>query len=84
MCVDEKQQDTKTPIIFSEWTFPFNDAMMHRKDYTMAELLSASAQTSEIEETGQLSIFANADGVVEPTLLKEYITNYRRVFENGR
>lgn len=84
MCVDEKQQDTKTPIIFSEWTFPFNDAMMHRKDYTMAELLSASAQTDEIKETGQMSIFANADGVVEPTLLKEYISNYRRVFENGR
>ena len=83
MTVDEKQQDTKIPIVFSEWTFPFNDAMMHRKDYTMAELLSASEQTDEIKKTGQLSLFANEDGEVEPTFLKEYISHYRRIYENG-
>lgn len=83
MQVDDNQQDTKYPIVFSEWTFPFNDAQMHRKDYTMAELLSASEQTDEIKKTGQLSIFSNENGEVEPTFLKQYIAHYRRLSENG-
>ena len=83
MQVDDQQQDTQYPIVFSEWTFPFNDAQMHRKDYTMAELLSASEQTDEIKKTGQMSLFANPDGEVEPTFLKEYIAHYRRLRENG-
>ncbi len=83
MQVDEEQQDTKNPIVFSEWTFPFNDAQMHRKDYTMAELLSASEQTEEIKKTGQLSFFADENGEIEPTFLKEYIAHYRRLSENG-
>lgn len=40
-CVDDKQQDTSEPIVFSEWTFPFNDARIQRKDYTFAELVNA-------------------------------------------
>lgn len=36
-CVDADCQDTVEPIVFSEWTFPFNDARMQRKDYTFAE-----------------------------------------------
>ncbi len=83
MQVDDKQQDTKYPIVFSEWTFPFNDAQMHRKDYTMAELLAASEETDEIKRTGQISIFSNENDEVEPTFLKEYITHYRRLGENG-
>ena len=79
MQVDDLQQDTKYPIVFSEWTFPFNDAIMHRKDYTMAELLAASEETDHIKQTGQMSLFANADGEVEPTFLKEYIAHYRRL-----
>ena len=82
MTVDENQVDTEIPIVFSEWTFPFNDAMIHRKDYTMAELLSASEHTNEFEKTGQLSLFANEDGEAEPTFLKEYISHYRRICEN--
>ena len=38
-CVDIQQQDTQEPIVFSEWTFPQNNAFIHRKDYTFAELL---------------------------------------------
>ncbi len=83
MKVDEKQQDTAYPIVFSEWTFPFNDSQIHRKDYTMAELLNASEQTDEIKTTGQMSLFANEDGEVEPTFLQEYIAHYRRLAENG-
>lgn len=83
MQVNEQQQDTNRPIIFSEWTFPFNDAKMHRKDYTMAELLNTSEENSRIEETGQLSLLGNDTGEIEPTLLREFITHYRRLSENG-
>ena len=57
MQVDEGQQDTKYPIVFSEWSFPFNDAKMHRKDYTMAELLSASQWTDETKRDGSINHF---------------------------
>lgn len=83
LCVDSDGNELKVPIVFSEWTFPFNDARMQRKDYTMAELLTASEQTEEIERTGQLSLFANEKGEVEPTLLKQYIAHYRRINEDN-
>lgn len=83
MCVDETQQDTKVPIVFSEWTFPFNDARIQRKDYSFAELLCAADQNEVIRETGQMNLFANDDGEVEPTFLKQYISHYRRLSDNG-
>lgn len=82
MCVDEQQQDTELPIIFSEWTFPFNDARIQRKDYSFAELLTAAAETEQIKKTGQGSLFMNDEGEIEPTLLKQYITHYRRLTDN--
>lgn len=82
LCVDAEGKELNVPIIFSEWTFPFNDARMQRKDYTMAELLNASEQTEEIERTGQFSLFANEDGEVEPTFLQQYIAHYRRISED--
>lgn len=83
MCVDADGCELNVPIIFSEWTFPFNDARMQRKDYTMAELLTASEETEKIEKSGQVgSLFANDDGEIEPTLLKQYISHYRRIFED--
>ena len=39
MCVDSEQQDTERPIVFSEWTFPQNDAFIRRLDYTFDEAL---------------------------------------------
>lgn len=74
MCVDSDCQDTIEPIVFSEWTFPFNDAQIQRKDYSFAELLSASDETEKIRKTGQLTLFANGDGEVEPVFLKQYIS----------
>jgi hypothetical protein len=78
-CVDELGNDIDRLIIFSEWTLPFNDARMQRKDYTMAELLEASEITENIERTGQMDLFANEKGEIEPTLLKQYIAHYRRI-----
>lgn len=83
MCVDENQQDTKEPIVFSEWTFPFNDAQIQRKDYSFAELLYMADQNQKAESTGQLSLFANEEGEAEPEFIQQYITHFRRLGENG-
>ena len=79
MRVDENQNDTNEPIVFSEWSFPFHDTRMQRKDYSFAELLSSAKIEDEIRTTGQGDLFASADGSVEPTFLKQYITDYRKV-----
>ena len=77
-CVDEQQRDTSEPIVFSEWTFPQNNAFLHRKDYTFAELLDEKA-----EETahGQQSLFeAGAGGTDgEGRFIQEYVCHYRKL-----
>ncbi len=83
MCVDDRQQDTEEPVVFSEWTLPFNDTRMQRKDYTFAALLNASSMEEDIRRTGRLSLFADEKGNVEPTFLKQYIFDYRRTQDYG-
>lgn len=77
-CVDENQNDTDEPIVFSEWTFPFNDARIQRKDYTFAELVNAG----EPKKDGPQTLFdlAPADAPDEEgVFLRQYITHYRRL-----
>lgn len=83
MCVDDEQKDTSEPIVFSEWTLPFNDSRMQRKDYTFAELLLLSDEETSRKAEGQFSLFANDDDEVEPTLLRQYISDYRRIMDHG-
>lgn len=80
-CVDERGDDIDKLIVFSEWTLPFNDARMQRKDYTMAELLEASMEIETIKRKDKMqgSLFANEEGEIEPTFLKQYIAHYRRI-----
>lgn len=82
LCVDENGQDTKKPIVFSEWSFVMGDKLQ-RKDYTFAELLAASDLEDKIRRTGQMSMFADENGEAEPILLAQYVTDYRRVWEYG-
>lgn len=82
MCVDENGNDTDEPIVFSEWAF-ITGSQMQRKDYTFDELLKAADETAKIARTGQMNLFANKDGEIEPTFLKQYISDYRRVQDNG-
>jgi hypothetical protein len=79
-CVDENGNDTEEPIVFSEWTFPFNDARMQRKDYTFDELLNGD-NVSNKKKSGkeQLSMFNEP----QPTFLKQYIAHYRRIYDHG-
>jgi hypothetical protein len=82
--VDENGKDTKEPIVFSEWTFPFNDSKMQRKDYTFDELLNRddkSIKKSKSKE--QIDKFDESQPSEEGKFLKQYISHYRRVQENG-
>lgn len=80
MCVDAAGQDTSFPIIFSEWTFPFNDARMQRKDYTFEALLASDGEPSPKDDIQQ-SLFATALPDEEGHFLQQYIAHYRRIME---
>ena len=76
MCVDNEGNDTKAPIVFSEWTL-IGGAQMQRSDYTMADLLLYNeegtlfaALTEEQKEEGGI-------------FLRRYITHYKKVQEYG-
>lgn len=86
LCCDAEGKELEAPIVFSEWTFPFNDARMQRKDYTFAELLSAEkpAKKKKDEIFVQRTLFE-----IEPELLddegrflQQYIAHYRRIQED--
>lgn len=49
--VDENQNDTDTPIIFSEWTRPFNDYRFKRSDFIYAEMIDDSIDFNENKKT---------------------------------
>ena len=83
-CVDAKGKDTNEPIVFSEWTFPFNDSKMQRKDYTFDELLNGKTESlKKKKEKEQLSLFEGSQPNEEGKFLKQYISHYRRVQDNG-
>ncbi len=74
-CVDEHGNDTSEPIVFSEWAYPYNDAKLQRTDYTFANLLG------EEKKDKQQSLFDTKEET-EGTLLKKYLSHYRRLEEN--
>ena len=80
MCVDERQNDTSRPLVFSEWTLPFNDFRIQRKDYSFAELLAAGSGSDKFKKTGEIDLFSGGldGGSCEPILLKQYVFDYRR------
>lgn len=84
MCVDDEQKDTRTPIVFSEWTLPFNDTRIQRRDYSFEELMRGASIEDAIRRTGQMSLFADEKGEFEPTFLRQYIFDYRRAQEHDR
>ena len=84
-CVDDQQQDTAEPIVFSEWTFPFNDAQIQRKDYTFAELVNAEEPKRKKKDAQQtlFDLYPESKPDEEGNFLQQYITHYRRLCENG-
>lgn len=92
MCVDEDQQDTSEPIMFSEWAFVTGYQLQH-SDYTFAKLMQGDdearnlfgkSKRKKIEE--QMTLFDAAEPAYQPSdggeFLKKYVTHYRRVWEN--
>ncbi len=84
LCVDEKGQDTKEKIVFSEWTFPFNDARMQRKDYTFAELLAEAEETRKTTDKRQNLFDDDLAPDDEGVFLRTYIAHYRHIREEGK
>ena len=78
-CVNEKGNEIEVPIVFSEWTFPFNDSMMHRKDYTFDELVNEDNSKNVQQSLVGTSMTTAGEGI----FLCEYISHYRRLGENG-
>ena len=94
MCVDEHQQDTDAPIIFPEWTFPFNDSRILRRDFRLDVLLKENPDTEHYSMQSSLfdSEAAGADSMMldpvtnewVPKPVKSYpVINYRRLGEDG-
>jgi len=81
MCVDAHGNDTKAPIVFSEWTLISNN-QMQRSDYTMADLLLHNDTT---QEDGMGNLFALTDEQKEEggIFLRRYITHYKKVQDYG-
>lgn len=67
-CVDYNGNDSEKPIVFSEWSYPRNDALLKRKDYTLDELVNSKQRQQITEEN-------------EGEFLKEYIAHYKRINE---
>lgn len=83
-CVDDEGNDTTVPIVFSEWTFPRNDAFIHRKDYTFAELVNAAdppkKRKAELEQMTLQLDTSEIDGADdEGIFIQEYVSHYRRL-----
>lgn len=70
-CVDNECKDIEKPIVFSEWTLPFNDYRMQRKDYTFDELLN--------ENTAEINLLSENER--EGKFLKQYISHYKNLRE---
>ena len=79
LCVDAEGRELNVPIIFSEWTFPFNDARMQRKDYTFAELLAADDKE---KKEAQQSLFDMDEPDDEGQFLQQYLEHYRRIYKD--
>jgi len=77
MCVDENGIDTTVPIVFSEWTFPRNDAFIHRKDYVFDELVNGTDKKKK--DTKQMSLFAEVEQEDEGRFVEEYVCHYRKL-----
>jgi hypothetical protein len=74
-CADDNGNDIDEPIIFSEWAF-VTGPKMQRKDYTFEALMQR-------DETVQYEKKVDLLGEDEGRLIKQYISHYRRIQDNG-
>ena len=79
MKVDIEGNDTANPIVFSEWAF-IRGNIMQRKDYTFENLMRIGEKT--VFEKESASLFDNSDSSDEGKLLKQYTSDYRKLWQN--
>ena len=80
--VDENQQDTETPIIFSEWTRPFNDYRFKRSDFVYEEMIDEGKEnTSKTKSKSAKIINNNRAFIPEEIKRNKKIVDYRKIQE---
>jgi hypothetical protein len=94
MCVDDTQQDTEEFIVFPEWSFPFNDARIQRRDFRLDVLLKENEDEQHYDT--QFNLFGDdamdidkwmidpvTNELVPKPICVHPIIPYRRLHENG-
>ena len=82
--VDENQNDTETPIIFSEWTRPFNDYRFKRSDFIYEEMIDEgkdSNSTTKKKSKSTKIINNNRAFIPEEIKRNKKIVDYRNIKE---
>ena len=74
MCVDENGNDTRDPIVFSEWAL-IGESQMQRSDYTFADLLLVNDTTKGANLFNTMSEEEKREG----TFLKRYVAHYKTI-----
>lgn len=94
--VDENGNDTEEPIVFSEWSFVMG-TKIQRKDYRFDKLLAGDYEPKanakkkkkksvEVDDYQQMTLPLTQEEKPsdEGEFMTSYITDYRRVQENGK
>lgn len=79
--VDKNGRITDEPIIFSEWSFPRNDAFIYRKDYSFNRMVNGK-NAKKKSSKGQPTRFADQESDrsdKEGQFICEYKRHYRRL-----
>lgn len=81
MKVDSEGHDTTDPIIFSEWAFVRGNTLQ-RKDYTFEDLMRIGEENNSEKEP--ISLFDNSNPSDEGKLLKQYTSDYRKLWRDDK
>ena len=86
MCVDENAQDSDEPIVFSEWSFPRNDAYIYRKDYTFDELVNTEETHKKKKNGNQITLFTDEEPSADEggKFNQEYKCHYRLLGKSNK
>ena len=81
MKVDSEGHDTTDPIIFSEWAFVRGNTLQ-RKDFTFEDLMRIGEENNFEKEP--ISLFDNSNPSDEGKLLKQYTSDYRKLWRDDK
>lgn len=88
--VDAEGNDTEEFIIFPEWTFPFNDSKVKRRDFELGKLMDEKRVPQKPEDEDQMTLELDDEWEYDkethafiPKPIKVYpIIHYRRIAEH--